>query len=100
ASAHPTLVRSEPADAVVLWDAPPAVRLVFSEPISVQLSSVQLLDVHGTPVPGMNVFNDLGPRGVLTAELPRLASGTYDIAWRVLSDSDGHVTQGHIVFGV
>jgi copper transport protein len=101
AFAHPSLVRSDPSDAAMVGAPPRAVRLWFSEPISARFSTARLLDVTGTEIPLARPSTDLAAQRQLDLELPNdLAAGVYNVDWKVLSDADGHVTQGHVVFGV
>jgi copper transport protein len=100
ALAHPLLVRAEPADSARLQSAPHEVRLWFSDPLSPQLSSVQVLDVHGVPVVGAKLLADSARLGHLAVELPDLEPGAYNVVWKVFSESDGHTVRGHLVFGI
>jgi copper transport protein len=100
ALAHPLLVRAEPADNARLETAPREVRLWFSDPVSPQLSSVQVLDVHGMPVVGAKLVADSARLGHLAVELPELEPGAYNVVWKVFSESDGHTVRGHLVFGI
>jgi copper transport protein len=100
ALAHAALVRSEPADNAILVEAPPEIRLWFSEPLSPEFSSARLLDVNGRVVKLDGLRVDAADAYLLIADPPDLAAGVYSVNWRVLSEADGHVTQGMIVFGV
>ena len=99
ALAHATLLRSDPTDNAVLAEPPETVRLWFSESISPEFSSAQLLDINGQPVelPGIQV---VPTESLMVLTLPELSPGLYSVRWKVLSETDGHFTQGLLVFGV
>ncbi|MDZ5622905.1 copper resistance protein CopC [Nocardioides bizhenqiangii] len=96
ASAHASLVSTDPAEGAVVAEAPGAVTFTFSEPVSLAGDSLQAYDAAGEPVDV-----DASARGeVVTADLPDdLADGTYVVAWRVVS-SDGHPVAGSLTFHV
>ncbi len=50
AAAHASLVSIDPADGARLDESPEAVRLTFSERVSVGLGGVRVLDAAGNPV--------------------------------------------------
>lgn len=101
ASAHGTLESSEPAEGTAVDRSPDELRLWISEPVSPRFSSVEIQSLDGTviPIDGLVVEDDDG-RGLLVVDLPALEDGTYSAAWTVLSQSDGHITRGLVVFGV
>jgi copper transport protein len=97
ALAHASLVSVDPADGARLDESPDVVTLTFSEPVSVGLGGVRVLDTAGTPVQdgtararGEVVEIDL---------LPDLPDGTYVVSYRAISE-DGHPVRGGSVFGV
>ncbi|MCG3209506.1 MAG: Copper transport protein YcnJ [Anaerolineae bacterium] len=100
AMAHASLIRSEPADSASLTDPPQEVRLWFNESISARFSSAQLLDVNAQPVEITHIQVDPTDPTLMILTLPRLSPGMYSIRWKVLSETDGHFTQGFVVFGV
>lgn len=100
AAAHADLVRSEPADGATLSAAPAEVHLWFSEEIAPSFSAVQVLDAAGQSVPGVGVHPDPAQRSALVAVLPRLPAGAYTLIWKTLSATDGHPSQGMVLFGV
>jgi copper transport protein len=99
ASAHATLVRSDPSDNAILAELPREVRLWFSEAISSHFSSAQILDINGQVVATQNIRIEL-TENLMILTLPDLPPGLYSVRWRVLSEADGHFTQGLLVFGV
>jgi copper transport protein len=101
ASAHGKIVDSDPAQGESVSTSPGELQIWISEPVSASLSTVELQTVDGRSIPtnGLEVGTD-GDYGKLTVFLPPLEDGTYSAAWKVLSESDGHVTRGLVVFGV
>jgi copper transport protein len=99
ASAHATLVRSEPADNAVVPTAPGRILLWFGEPVSPEFTDAEVVDLEGREVrlPGPPTL--LGT-SLLAAPLPSLPNGVYSVEWRALSPGDGHATTGSLVFRV
>lgn len=100
AQAHANLVRSDPADGANLTESPPEIRLWFDEAISAQFSSAQLFDVNSQPVESIRLNADPADPQLLILTLPELRPGVYSVLWKVLSETDGHFSQGLLVFGV
>ena len=100
ALAHANLLRSEPADRAVLATAPRQVRLWFSEAVATELSSVRVLDINGHAVETSGLRADPAQEGLVVVDLADLAPGLYSVVFQVLSEDDGHLTRGQIVFGV
>ena len=97
AAAHASLVSIDPADGARLDESPDAVRLTFSETVSVDLGGVRVLDTEG------NLVQDGVARAdgaeVEVSLQPDLPDGTYVVSYRVVS-ADGHPVRGGSVFGV
>jgi len=98
--AHASLVRSDPADNANLAESPREIRLWFNEPISSQFSLAQLLNVQAQPVEISGIRVDPADPTLMILTLPELSPGIYSVRWKVLSEADGHFTQGTLVFGV
>jgi len=98
ASAHATLVRTTPADTAVLRVQPQQVRLQFSEPVELGPNSLRLLDATGAQVKTAAPVHAGGSVALLPLP-PRLARGTYVVAWRVTS-ADSHPVSGAFSFSV
>ncbi len=98
-SAHAYLSRSDPAENAILDVAPSTMNLWFSEIISPEFSSAQLINADGHMV-DITVRTSPSDRTQLILDFPELPDGVYTVRWRVLSEADGHATQGLIVFGV
>ncbi|MFN8465937.1 MAG: CopD family protein [Caldilineaceae bacterium] len=100
AHAHAGLVRSEPPDGVTLAAAPGEYHLWFNEDIVPSFSAVDVLDAHGASVPGASVRPDPDAAGGLLVDLPTLSPGAYTLIWKTLSATDGHPSQGMVLFGI
>jgi copper transport protein len=98
--AHATLISSEPGDGSALEAAPQMVRLAFSEPIASRFSVVQLYGPQSRPVAVQPIAGNAPQPNELNIQLPPLPTGSYSLLWKVLSEADGHFSQGLVVFGV
>jgi copper transport protein len=98
--AHAQLVASSPAAGAVLPESPSEIRLVFSEPLEQQVTSLDLAGPDGTPI--LDRAGEIDPENphALVAEAPALEDGIYTVTWRSLSAADGHTTQGFLSFAV
>lgn len=95
ASAHNTLVSSDPADGSTVGSAPAAITLVFNEPAQALGSEVLVTDPNGATVSSGPVeLTDASVVQPLTGELP---AGLYTVTWRVTS-ADGHPIDGTLTF--
>lgn len=96
ASAHATLVSTDPVDGAVLPEAPADVTFTFDESVSLVADGLQVFDAAGEPVAADASARDT----VVTAGLPDgLDDGSYVVTWRVVS-SDGHPIAGSLTFHV
>ena len=95
ASAHASLVATEPADGSVLAVAPKTVQLRFNEPVTPAV--ISLIDAAGT------TRDDVAVSAVdqtVTLKLPDdLPRGTQVVSYRVVS-SDGHPVAGSLMFSI
>lgn len=98
ASAHATLVRTEPADASVLDEAPTSVELSFNEAVSVESSTVEFIDVEGSSYDAEIVGHGAND-STLVVQLAEVPDGLYSLRWSAFSTSDGHLTRGMLVWG-
>ena len=98
--AHAQLVTSSPASGAVLPESPEELRLVFSEPLEGQVTSLDLAALDGTPI--LERAGEVDPEDphALVVAAPELADGIYTITWRSLSSADGHIIEGFLHFGV
>jgi copper transport protein len=94
ASAHAVPVSSTPAPGARLGAAPPAVVIVFDEPLEPGLSGTTVIDPAGRrftgTVSGMTIRVPLSTN----------ARGIYQVDWKTVSEVDGHTITGTFRFGV
>ncbi|KQY56648.1 MULTISPECIES: copper resistance protein CopC [unclassified Nocardioides] len=96
ASAHATLVGSDPAEGEVLVSAPDRVTLTFDEGVTLPSDAVSLFDADGRSLDSDSAARDRQ----VTVDLPdELGDGTYVVTWRIVSD-DGHPVAGSLTFSV
>lgn len=99
ASAHPTLLFTDPAADTAVPTSPPVISLVFGEAVTVSPHAVAVVDGDGHPVP-------MGPTstardGTVVMARPRgvLPPGTYLVRWQV-TGSDGDLVDQEFRFAV
>ncbi|MDQ3691130.1 MAG: copper resistance protein CopC, partial [Chloroflexota bacterium] len=97
---HAQLVASSPGAGAVLAESPEEIRLVFSEPLEVQVTSLDLATEDGIAV--VTRVGEIDPEDpyALVLEGPELADGVYQLTWRTLSAADGHTAEGFLSFGI
>lgn len=96
ASAHATLISTDPAEGEVVPQTPDVVTLTFDEPVSLTAQGIRVFDAQGEPVPADASSAD----AVVTADLPdELSDGTYVVTYRLVS-ADGHPIAGSLTFSV
>ena len=101
--AHAQLVASSPGAGERLEAAPEELRLIFSEPLEAQGTSVDLADADGGLLierGGEIDANDPYALVVAGGELPALPDGLYSVTWRSLSAADGHPAEGFLSFAI
>lgn len=100
ASAHATLLSSDPAQSSVYPAGlpPHAVTLTFDERVRAQRGSVAVYDARGVAVPVVAPSGSVDSRQI-RVQLPHLGTGTFVVVWRIVSD-DGHPEQGDFSFSV
>lgn len=97
ASAHATLLRSDPPDGALLQQSPARVTLEFSEPVETSLAEVKVLDAQLDRVDRGRLEH---PRpDTIAVALPSVSRGSYLVTWRVVS-ADTHAVHGAFVFSV
>jgi copper transport protein len=101
ASAHATLLSSDPAAAAHAAAAPAEVRLTFSEPVQiVRQADVSIVDGRGRPVAGGEPRTDpRDPRRVTIALRRGLAPDSYTVRYRVIA-ADAHAVDDALVFAL
>jgi copper resistance protein C len=90
---HAKLLSASPAAGAQLAAAPPALTLKFNE--AVQLAVLKL-STQGKDIP--LTFDRSAAAPQVTAALPALAPGTYQVQWSALTVDDGHVVKGSFTF--
>ena len=100
ASAHATVVSTDPADGAVLPTAPARVTVTYNEAVSLQLGALRVFAPDGSQVEIGSADHLSGqPR---TASVPLksgLKNGTYVVSWRVIS-ADSHPVRGAWTFSI
>ena len=97
--AHASLAASEPAANAVLVRTPPVLRLRFSEVLEPAFSTVSLRNARGDLLELGKPALDAADAHVLSAPVPKLASGSYQVRWSAASH-DGHRTRGMFSFEI
>src|SRR5512132_2717249 len=97
---HSSLLRTEPRDGAVLQQAPNEIRLWFSAPIKVSLSTVQVRDARGKEVDGRDLRADKTEPALVRLSLASgLGPGTYIVSWTAVAQ-DMHAGKGSFSFRV
>ncbi|MCZ2111986.1 MAG: copper resistance protein CopC [Dehalococcoidia bacterium] len=96
---HAALVSSDPAPNAFLQKAPSQVSLTFSEPLDTRMSTIQLLDAGGVEI-GLTGLTFSPDSLSMTAQVPKLGPGIYNVLWVNLSSTDGHSLRGSYPFTV
>lgn len=97
---HSSLLRTEPKDGAVLQQAPNEIRLWFSAPIKVALSTVQIRDARGKEVDGRDLRADEKEPALVRLSLASsLGPGTYKVNWTAVAQ-DMHPAKGSFSFRV
>jgi len=98
ASAHASLLSTDPAAGAILDEAPSEVTLTFTEPVGTSLGKVTVVDPDGKPVHRGGLVKRTGSEvGVKLKD--GLGKGTYLVSYRVIS-ADGHPISGGFTFSV
>lgn len=96
--AHSSLEHSDPKDGAVLKQAPPEIRIWFSEPIKAGLSTIEVRDAAGKEVDKRDLRADREIAVLVHLSLVTgLAPGSYTIIWSAVAQ-DLHVSKGRLTF--
>ncbi|MER6026349.1 copper resistance protein CopC [Streptomyces sp. NPDC001851] len=98
ASAHAALTGSDPAQGVVVKQAPSQVALTFSEKVAMNDDSLRVLDPRGKPVQTGRPANLSGTTYAVRLR-SGLGKGTYTVTYQVVS-ADSHPVSGAYTFSV
>lgn len=96
ASAHASLLESNPASGEVLQTSPKQVTFSFSEPVSRSLGAIRVYNSDSTRV---DVGDVKARNNVVELPLPELDDGSYAVTWRVTSE-DSHSISGAFTFQI
>jgi len=96
--AHSSLDHCEPKNGAVLKQAPPEIRMWFTEPIKTGLSTIEVRDAAGKQVDKHDLRADeKTPALVHLSLVAGLAPGSYTVTWSAVAQ-DLHVGKGHLTF--
>jgi copper transport protein len=97
ASAHATLIKTEPAYGKRVERSPSLVRLQFDQSVDVLPNAIHVYDAKGRLLSGRTRAS--ADKRTIVAPVSRLPRGGYTVRWRAVS-ADGHVVSGVFTFGV
>jgi copper transport protein len=99
ASAHASIVASNPTPLQILSSPPPSVLLVFDEAVRPELSAVTVRGPDQARVLlGALSHGTYGLDYLLAPVAGPMAAGDYQVTWRAVSTDDGHATTGSFTF--
>lgn len=96
---HAFLDHAKPAVGSQIHNAPPQVKVWFTEKLKPALSCLQVFDAAGQRVDRRDVGVDRSDPTILEVSLPILKPGKYRVSWQVMS-VDTHVTSGTFSFEI
>jgi copper transport protein len=96
--AHATLVTTYPLDGALVKTEPARVAVNFDQPVGVSADSLIVFTPAGQRADVGGAQHD-GPDGIEIALISGLGTGTYTVAWHVVS-ADSHPVQGAFTFSV
>jgi copper transport protein len=97
--AHAALLQTVPVASRTLNQAPPEVRLTYSEPVEPRFAIVSVSNAAGTQVTAGSPQRAPGAPQTLVTPLRHVPEGWYLVFWRVIS-ADGHPVRGAFTFAV
>ncbi len=97
--AHAALLKTVPVASRTINQAPPEVRLTYSEPVEPRFAIVSVTDAEGQQVTSGKPEAAPGAPQTLVTPLRRVPEGWYLVFWRVIS-ADGHPVRGAFTFAV
>ena len=97
--AHAFLQQAEPGVGSTVQVSPSEVKIRFTERIEPAFSKIRVFAEAGDEVDKRDAHLDRSDPAILIVSLPKLGTGTYKVAWRVVS-IDTHVTEGNFSFHV
>jgi copper transport protein len=101
AYAHAFIIGSDPSPSESLPTPPTTVVVHLSEPVDLHYSSIKVLDASGKEIDLKDDHYVNGDHSTLSVTLPPgIKDGVYTVSTKMLSETDGHVTENAFVFGV
>lgn len=100
AMAHANLVRSEPPANTRLDTPPDELRIYFTEPLEAGFSQIEILNSQGEVLDLPSSTMSETDNQLLILSTKTLSDGIYTVSWRVVSQTDGHLTQGSFPFTI
>ena len=97
ASAHATLIKTQPEYGTRVEQSPTVVRLDFDQTVDALPNAIKVYTADGKLLSGPT-HTTTGGR-VMVTPVSRLARGGYTVRWQAIS-ADGHVVSGVFTFGV
>jgi copper transport protein len=99
ASAHATLISTEPGSLAVLASPPRQVTLTFGESVQVTADGVQVLAPDGSRADDGRTGHPAGRGDTVAVAVTSKAQGTYTVSWHVVS-ADSHPVSGAFTYSV
>ena len=100
AAAHADLVSSSPSDGAVVASEPHQVTLVFSEEVTLKLSTVKVVGPDGRRVDSGALRAGSNGDGIAVDLAADPQQGTFVLDWLATAADDGHATSGTLTFSV
>lgn len=98
ASAHNSLVVSDPADGAVLDSPPSRITFEFAKTVPLETVSAEIVDAAGVRTALGGLANGAADTQVIVT-LPPLAPGAATVRWRLVG-ADGHQITGRVAFTI
>jgi methionine-rich copper-binding protein CopC len=97
---HSSLERSEPKNGETFKAAPPEIRMWFTEPIKIGLSTIEVRNAAGQQIDRRDLRADEAAPRLVHLSLPaKLDPGNYRVTWSAVAQ-DLHVAKGKFSFQV
>ena len=101
AYAHAFVIGSDPFPSQSLPTPPSKIDVHLSEPVDIHYSLIKVLDSNGKQIDKKDGHYINGDHTTLSVTLPPgIKDGIYTVSTKMLSETDGHVTENAFVFGI
>ena len=100
AYAHANVVKSRQAADSIIDYTPDKIIIWFTEPLEPKFSEIRVLNLKGLQVDNGDSSVDSRDSRIMHVGVPRLAKGSYSVAWKNVSTIDGHSVRGSFIFSV